>query len=81
MITLLAAIALLAQTQADSVAAQRAQFASSLKYQTGDVQLKGGMATRRSAARRCSARYAVRRSTGRFASGGQTPTPPPGPPS
>ena len=30
---------------ADSVAARRARFSASLKYQSGDVQLKGGMAT------------------------------------
>ena len=29
----------------DSVAAARAKFAASLKYQTGDIQLKGGIAT------------------------------------
>ena len=32
---------------ADSLAARKARFAASLKYQTGDVQLHGGMATLR----------------------------------
>ena len=41
---LVSLIVALAQT-ADSNAAARAQFAASLKYQTGDVQLKGGLAT------------------------------------
>jgi uncharacterized membrane-anchored protein len=30
---------------ADSLAARKAKFAASLKYQTGDIQLRGGMAT------------------------------------
>jgi uncharacterized membrane-anchored protein len=47
MIPFLAAIALSVLTQTDSVDASRAKFAASLKYQTGDVPLKGGMATLR----------------------------------
>ncbi len=45
MIHIIAACLMVLMQGTDSVAAARAKFAASLKYQTGDVQLKGGLAT------------------------------------